>query len=145
MRIGRVAADAGVNVDTVRYYERQGLIDDPRRVASGYRDYGPEAPRVIRFVKRAQGLGFTLTEIKELLRLRRTRAADRTRVLAVAQAKIETIRAKLRALRSMHDALEALARSCACGDGAPSCPILEALESDDGAGIAPREEGRRHA
>ena len=70
MKIGEFAHDAGVNVQTVRYYERRGLLPEPDRRPSGYREYGPDALDRLHFIKRAQELGFTLTEIRELLALR---------------------------------------------------------------------------
>ena len=75
LRTGEVAARAGVNVQTLRYYERRGLLKKPGRRASGYREYSPDAVRLIRFIKRAQELGFTLTEIEDLLRLRSDQTA----------------------------------------------------------------------
>jgi len=77
IRIGEVAARAGVNVQTLRYYERRGLLKPPARRPSGYREYSPDAVRVVRFIKRAQQLGFTLDETGELLRLRTLRAMRR--------------------------------------------------------------------
>ncbi len=77
LKTGEVAARAGVNIQTLRYYERRGLIQEPTRRASGYREYPQDAVRVIRFIKRAQDLGFTLTEIEELLRMRRSTTSIR--------------------------------------------------------------------
>src|SRR5215471_15612627 len=105
MKIGAVAKDAGVRVDTLRYYERRGLIDEPERLRSGYREYGAETPRVIRFIKRAQELGFTLAEVQELLALRDGAGGDRAAARGVAESKLVEIDEKLRALRAMRGAL----------------------------------------
>lgn len=133
MRIGELADAAGVNVDTVRYYERRGLIADPRGSLTGYRDYPQEAVHVLRFVKRAQALGFTLREIKQLLELRRGAidVEDRNRVRDLALSRVDDIRVKLRRLTAMRDALETLIASCEQGAGKPECPILDALETDE--------------
>jgi Hg(II)-responsive transcriptional regulator len=128
MRIGEVAAFAGVNIQTIRYYERRGLLKEPPRRPSGYREYPPEAVRLVRFVKRAQKLGFTLAEIEDLLRLREERSAPCAAVRAAALAKVADIDRRLESLRAMKRALTALVASCA-GDGAKRvCPILEALD-----------------
>jgi len=92
LRTGEVAAQAGVNVQTLRYYERRGLLKEPERRPSGYREYSPDAVLLIRFIKRAQELGFTLAEIEDLLRLRNDHSARCSEVRAAAQAKIEAWR-----------------------------------------------------
>ena len=131
MKIGQVAANAGVNIDTVRYYERRGLLAEPARLASGYREYDEETVPLIRFIKRAQDLGFTLKEIAELISLRDANGRRRSEVRALAEAKRQDIDQKLRRLRAIRRALDELVESCACTGGRPTCPILEAL--DDGA------------
>lgn len=130
MRIGEIAAQAGVNAQTLRYYERRGLLGVPRRRPSGYREYPPDAVRVIRFVKRAQELGFTLAEVQELLRLRTDRRASCVEVRAAASTKIADIDQKLRRLRAMKHALRALVDSCATEGATRTCPILEALDDE---------------
>jgi Hg(II)-responsive transcriptional regulator len=130
LRIGVVASGAGVNIQTLRYYERRGLLEAPERTASGYREYPPETVRLIRFVKRAQDLGFTLREIEELIALRDARGRRRSDVRALAEAKIRDIDEKLAQLQAMRSALDVLVERCACRDHRPVCPILEAL--DDG-------------
>ncbi len=131
LSIGRLARVGGVNLETVRYYEREGLLPKPPRTASGYRLFPPDAARCLRFIKRAQELGFSLTEIRELLSLRtrpRTRHAD---VRSRAQAKIVDIDQKIRALQRMKSALRTLTDRCeACAPSA-ECPILESLEEDE--------------
>jgi len=128
MTIGQVAYEAGVNVQTLRYYERRGILEAPKRSASGYREYSPDTVRLIRFIKRAQDLGFTLSEIEELLDLREHRPRKREAVRDLAAAKIRDIEEKVRDLESMKRALNVLVDSCACKGGAAECPILEALE-----------------
>src|SRR5215813_14958417 len=101
MRIGAAAEQAGVNVQTLRYYERRGLLPRPPRRVSGYRDFPDDAVRVVRFIKRAQDLGFTLDEVDELLRLRRQAARDKTRIRAVAERRIAQIDQKVAELERM--------------------------------------------
>jgi Hg(II)-responsive transcriptional regulator len=136
MKIGEVASRAGVNIDTIRYYERRGLLDEPERRPSGYREYPPETPRIVRFIKRAQDLGFTLTEIQDLLRLRDGRTARRSVARQLAEAKLKDIDEKLAHLQAMRSALYRLLEECACENGHPSCPIIESL---DGAAGGPAE------
>jgi Hg(II)-responsive transcriptional regulator len=128
LRTGEVAARAGVNVQTLRYYERRGLLEEPRRRSSGYREYPPEAVQLIRFVKRAQELGFTLAEIEDLLRLRADRNASCGEVRSRADSKIEDIEQKIRHLRAMKRALAVLVASCAIEGTTRRCPILEVLD-----------------
>lgn len=137
LRIGEVAQRAGVNVQTLRYYERRGLLIAPARTASGYRAYRPDAVRLIRFVKRAQDLGFTLREIAELLALRNAKGRKRSDVRALAEGRIRDIDTKVRRLQAMRSALDTLVASCACRDGKPVCPILEALEDPEDSSTAP--------
>lgn len=131
LRIGAVAAQAGVNIQTLRYYERRGLLREPSRTTSGYRLYPAETVRVVRFIKRAQHLGFTLSEIEDLLRLRESRTRDPREVRAVAEAKIRDIEEKVRRLRSMLHALGTLVESCQCKGSQLECPILEALDDHE--------------
>lgn len=130
LRTGEVAAQAGVNVQTLRYYERRGLLKEPERRPSGYREYPADAVRLIRFIKRAQELGFTLTEIEDLLRLRDDQDRACAEVRSAAEAKIEDIEQKIRHLRAMKRALGVLVATCATEGSPRHCPILEAL--DDG-------------
>jgi len=139
LRIGEVATQAGVNIETLRYYERRGILEEPARTRSGYRQYPPETIRVIRFIKRAQDLGFTLGEIEDLLRLREDRTTSRADVRSLAETKIKDIEEKVRRLRAMRKALGILLDTCVC-NGTRECPILEALNDD----AAPRRR-RNHA
>jgi len=129
--VGQVAKRAGVGIETVRFYEQQGLLDEPERRESGYRQYGDDDVAVLRFIRRAKRLGFTLKEIKALLALRDDGSATRSDVRARATAKIADIGAKIRDLQRMRDALTVLTAACH-GDGpATGCPILEALNITD--------------
>ncbi len=128
LTIGKVACQAGVGVETVRFYEREGLIEEPPRRASGYRQYPPETPARIRFVRRAKELGFTLKEIKELLSLRASPNSRCTDVRQRAEAKIEDIEQKIRDLQKMKKALTQLTAACDGRGPVTECPILEALE-----------------
>lgn len=123
----QVADAAGVNVETLRYYERRGLLRAPRRGRGGYREYTPEAIEIVRFVKRAQALGFTLEQIQELLALRRPRSGRCAAVHAAATAKIEEIDQKVRSLVAMRGALEQLAMACSQNAEQLACPLLERL------------------
>ncbi len=128
MRIGQVASAASVNIQTLRYYERRGLLKEPERTAAGHREYPKEVVRRVRFIKRAQELGFTLHEIEELLRLREDRSASCSDVRAAARSKMEDIDRKIRSLRAMRRALSILERSCRDNGSTRECPILEALD-----------------
>ncbi len=126
--IGAVAARAGVNIQTIRYYERRRLLGAPTRRPSGYRVYAPDAVRRVRFIKGAQGLGFSLDEVSELLRLRDDQKARCAEVRVAAQAKIADIARKLGQLRKMRGALAVLVQSCTTEGSTRLCPILEALD-----------------
>lgn len=127
LRTAEVARLAGVNVETLRFYERKGIVPEPPRRASGYRDYSPETVGRVRFVKRAQELGFSLREIKELLGLTTVPRAKSGRVRHLAQAKLAEIDHKIHDLEAMKRTLTALV--CACDGRSPltSCPIIESL------------------
>lgn len=128
MRISELAQRAGVNVQTVRYYERRGLLDDPRNRGVGYREYGEATLDRLRFIRRSQELGFTLSEIEELLALRLQRGTTAADVKERAAAKIAEIDEKLRDLERIREALTHLAGQCRGGRGpVGDCPLLEAL------------------
>lgn len=130
LTIGRLAREAGVNLETVRFYERRGLLPRPPRSASGYRLFPKDAARRLRFIRRAQELGFSLAEIRDLLSLRMSATAKRTDVRKRAEAKIADIDAKIRSLDSMKRTLRKLTNSCeGCGPIA-ECPILESLDKE---------------
>ena len=144
LRIGEVARQAGVNVQTLRYYERRRLLETPKRTASGYRAYRAETVRLIRFIKRAQELGFTLNEVKDLIGLRDAKGRKGSAVRDLAAARMMDIDRKLAQLRAMHSALRGLVESCACrGDGL-ACPIIEALDDDgNGARVSAQPRANR--
>ena len=146
LRIGELAGRAGVNIQTLRYYERRGLLEEPERSSSGYREYPSEAVRLIRFIKRAQDLGFTLGEVAELMTLRDGKGRRRSEVRALAEAKMRDIDRKLAQLQAMRSALYGLVESCACRDGRPACPILEALDDahEEATAGEAREQGSSH-
>ena len=129
LRIGAVAEQAGVNVQTLRYYERRGLLARPGRTASGYREYGPDTTQIVQFIKRAQQLGFTLSEVQELLTLRATPNRDRARVRRVATAKIADIEEKVARLNAVRRSLVQLVGCCETGETL-KCSILEALNGE---------------
>ncbi|HKQ35399.1 MAG TPA: Hg(II)-responsive transcriptional regulator [Nitrospiraceae bacterium] len=128
LTIGRVAKLAGVNVETIRYYQRRGLLAEPEKPHMGYRRYLADSVRHIRFIKRAQALGFTLEEIAELLRLEEARACAETRALAAH--KIRLIDQKLTGLAAMRQALAGLVQQCDKKQPAKECPIIQVLEQD---------------
>ncbi len=128
MKIGELAGRAGVNVQTIRYYERRGLLPEPDRRPSGYREYEPQVLERLHFIKRAQELGFTLSEIGELLALRLDPRTPAAAVKARAEAKIADIDRKLHDLERIKHALVHLAGRCRGGRGpVGDCPLLDAL------------------
>lgn len=131
LTIGQVAKEAGVHVETVRYYERQGLIPEPPRRASGYRQYSPDFVRRIRFIKRAQTLGFSLKEIAELLALRVESEGVCNEVKRHTEQKITGIEQKIETLQRMKDVLVELVASCDQREPTDACPILAALDAND--------------
>lgn len=124
MTIGALARAGGVGVETIRYYQRRGLLAEPAR-AGGVRRYDGQDARRLRFIRAAQEAGFTLAEIAELLAL--DASEDRARARALAQARIAAIDAQVAKLTAARAALEELAERCAAGKG-KGCPILEAFE-----------------
>ena len=117
MRIGQLARQAGVGVETVRFYEREGLLDKPRRRASGYRVYTPEFIDRIRLIKEAQQLGFSLREIRELLSLQASGSATAADLKHFIDAKLSEINDRLGELHRMRTGLQRLSKACT-GDGA---------------------------
>jgi DNA-binding transcriptional MerR regulator len=126
MRIGEVAASAGVNRQTIRFYEREGLLPNPTRRANGYREYPADTVALVRFIKRAQDLGFSLNEAKALSDLRPTAGRDRPRVRALAEAKLADVRQRIAQLQAIERALAGFVTDCCRADSA-QCPILDAL------------------
>lgn len=128
LTIGKVARQAGVGVETIRFYEREGLIEEPARRPSGYRQYGPDVVDRLRFIRRAKELGFTLKEIKELLDLRLDPSVTCGDVKKRAQEKIADIEGRIATLKGMKQALTQLARACEGKGSIDGCPILRTLE-----------------
>ena len=135
LRIGDLAARSGVSVDALRYYERRGLLRPAGRRAGGYREYAPEAATLVRFIKRAQALGFTLAEVEELVRLRRDaeRPAAALAAREVARAKMRDIDERVRELSALRTELAELVEACEAvctADDPPAagCPIIDALD-----------------
>ena len=131
LTIGVVARRAGVGVETVRFYERQGLLDEPARKESGYRQYAEGVVARLRFIRRAKELGFSLKEIKELLALRVDPTTTCAEVRARAEAKIADVEVKIRALQKIRKALQKLTAGCSGRGPISECPILEALGPEE--------------
>ena len=123
--IGQLAARAGVSIDTVRYYERSGLLAPQSRLASGYRRYSDLQVSRLRFIRRAQELGFSLKDIRELLSLSKQR--DVARVKRAAERKLAEVEARLADLTRVRDGLATLVATCPGHGRAADCPILKAL------------------
>src|SRR6266851_3339344 len=130
LTIGRLAELGGVHLETIRYYEREGLLPRPPRTRAGYRIFPTDAARRLRFIKRAQALGFSLKEIRDLLALRIKPGTQPEQIRARAEAKIADIEQKIRTLRAMKRTLAQLTTRCSgCGPMA-ECPILESLDTE---------------
>jgi len=131
LKIGEVAERGGVNLQTIRYYEREGLLPEPPRLASGYRMFPESSVKRVRFIKRAQNLGFTLSEIKDLLSLRIDAKRTSAEVRTFAEAKLSDIEEKISTLKKMKRVLSELTGRCSgCGPSS-ECPILESIDSDE--------------
>jgi MerR family transcriptional regulator, mercuric resistance operon regulatory protein len=128
LTIGRLAEAAGVNVETIRYYQRRGLVDEPYKPPGGHRRYAPAAASRVRFIKRAQQLGFTLEEVGSLLRLEDSQSCRETRRLA--EHKLASIEERLADLNRMRRMLKGLIAQCARGGRPRSCPIIATLSAD---------------
>ena len=127
LTIGQLAQGAGVSVDTVRFYERTGLLPQPQRRASGYRQYADDDVRRLRFVRRAKDLGFSLEDIAELLSLEQRRGEATARARSVAARKLADVEQKIAELSRLREALHDLIEACP-GQGSPECcPILKSL------------------
>lgn len=124
--IGRLSKDTGTNVETIRYYERIGLLPPPARSAGGYRLYRPDHLKRLNFVRRARVLGFSIDEIRTLLRLADERRRPCAEVRVVAEAHLTDVRAKIADLRRMERVLKTTVAGCAQG-GRRDCPVIEAL------------------
>lgn len=130
LSIGTLARQAGVATGTLRYYERVGLLPAPRRTASGYRSYAPDTARRLRFIRRAQALGFSLEDIAALLALSDDPGAEAAEVRRITREKIGDLEARIRDLERMKRGLETLAAHCSGRGPSGECPILAALNED---------------
>ena len=130
LTIGKLAKQADIGIETVRFYERQGLIDPPLRTESNYRIYPEEEVTRLKFIKRAKVLGFTLKEIKELLRLRHDPHATKADIKNRTLEKIQDVKQKISDLTKIKEALELLSDSCDGHGSLEGCPILKALDAD---------------
>jgi MerR family copper efflux transcriptional regulator len=128
MRIGKASREAGVNVQTLRYYERRGLLPRTSRLASGYREYDSGSVALVRFIKNAQELGFTLAEVGELVALRAERSRSDEDVRRLAKRKIEAMDRRIRQLTEMKDELAALVARCEAARCKDDCVILDAFD-----------------
>jgi MerR family mercuric resistance operon transcriptional regulator len=129
--ISRLAQESGVSLQAVRYYERQGLLAPMARTEAGYRIFQPETARRIRFIKRAQEVGFSLTEIKELLSLRADGHTTQAEIRKRAEAKLSDVALKIRHLEVIHASLSLLTKSCGGCGAVDDCPILENLNGKE--------------
>ena len=127
MRIGEVAAQLGISVQAIRYYERRGLLRNRARLASGHRIYSPREVAVLRFIKQAQQLGYQLSEITQLLHLCEHKDNNGTQVRALVTEKVENLDSRIKQMQAMRDALLSLLDSCRCGQ--PEQPRCRALET----------------
>lgn len=140
LTIGRAARAAGVGVETIRFYERCGLVAQPPKPAgSGARRYSPETVERIRFIREAQQLGFSLREIAELLALRADSSADCAEVREQASVKLEEVRRKVERLRQIGAALETLIAACPGRGRLQSCSIMDALNFHSTPQTVPRD------
>jgi Cd(II)/Pb(II)-responsive transcriptional regulator len=127
MKIGELAQKAGVDVQTIRYYEREGLLDAPARTGSGYRAYGPQHLERLTFVRHCRSLDMPLAEIKRLIDLSSDRAVSCEQVDQLVRSHLGRVRAKRAALQNLETQLEALSAQCAAGHRVADCGILEEL------------------
>lgn len=131
MWIGALADAADVGVETIRFYEREGLLPEPPRSPAGYRLYDADAVRRVRFIRKAKELGFTLSETKELLELRVTDTSACDEVEARARVKIEAVEDRIRELDRVRHVLHELVQACAASEETGECPILAVLDEED--------------
>jgi Hg(II)-responsive transcriptional regulator len=142
MRMGELAAQAAVNPQTLRYYERRGLLAEPERSPGGYREYPSEAVRRVRFIKRAQELGFTLTEVEALLDLAGGGPDSCDKVRAMAAEKTVDLQRRVADLQALQAGLTRLVATCDLPRGQRECPILQDLDpGPDAADPAPASDG----
>lgn len=131
LTIGEAARHAGVAVDTVRFYERRGLLPEPPRRPSGYRQYSPESVARLRFIRRAKTLGFSLVEIHDLLSLQTDSPAACRQARDQAQRKLGEVEARLRDLEAIRRSLRRLIDRCEAQSFEPGCPLIAALAEEN--------------
>lgn len=129
LSIGKLAKSAQVGVDTIRFYEKSGLLPAPPRRASGYRQFGPADLRRLVFIRRAKELGFSLDEIAELLALRAPSGRGVAKVRELARLKLAVVERKIEELERMRGVLEGLVKSCPGKGSVDHCPILNAFDA----------------
>ena len=132
LTIGKAAKQAGVGVDTVRFYEREGLLARARRTQGGYRLYSADDVDRLRFIRRAKALGFSLQEIRELLDLAAATSGKRADIRQLAQRRLADLDRKLNELTAIRDALSALVKRCSGQGPVKGCPIIEGVLAHDG-------------
>ena len=130
LTIGQLAKCAGVGVETIRFYQRERLLEEPERLPSGFRQYGEEAVERVKFLRHAQRLGFTLKDAKDLLELKHDPKAVRSDVRDRASRKLSDIREKIKVLEAMRDDLTRLIAECDGHGPAAHCPIIQAIDTD---------------
>lgn len=131
LSIGQLASAAGVTVETLRFYEKQGLLSEPQRTDSGYRQYPPDSIKRVRFIQHAKQVGFTLNDIGELLALRQDQNTACADIKSRAIRKIEEVDQKIRELERIRDALQRMAQKCSGAGALSDCPILEELDDQE--------------
>lgn len=127
LTIGKLAKQAKVTIETIRHYQRIGLLTEPKKTGGGYRHYPPDAITKIRFIKRAQQAGFTLKEIAQLLSLDGTHCAD---VQKIAEQRCQQIDAQIKGLTALRSVLESLVKRCQSGSSAEHCSLIDALSNE---------------
>jgi len=128
LKSGELAKKAKVNPETLRYYEREGLLPEPVRTETGYRIYADVDLKRVQFIKRAQELGFSLKEVKELLALKVNASQSASQVKRLAKLKLQDIEAKIQSLQAMKNTLNKLVEACSGKGSVDHCPILNCLE-----------------
>jgi MerR family copper efflux transcriptional regulator len=127
MKIGQVAKSAGITVEAIRFYEKEGLIEIPSRTSSGYRNYSADQTQIISFIKKAKKLGFSLKEIKEILELRYTPGTTCGDIKQKAEKKVAIITERIDLLLKVRKSLSRLIESCTAESPVSTCPIIELL------------------
>jgi MerR family mercuric resistance operon transcriptional regulator len=144
MTVGTVANRAEVKIDTIRYYERQGLLPKASRTRSGYRTFNEATVQRLRFIKNAQALGFTLKEVKQLLAMRVTGGSTCSDLRDCAESKVADIERKIESLQAMKRALQQLVSACTANGPASECSFFENLNTD-GIGYCLRKQDTKQS